>query len=111
MTEGMEYVYLETHNWGKTVKFWLEFGYELELDLGTAGRLAHPSGGTALFIEAGPADRELATQLYLRASDPEARPGPTAGLARDWCDSHWGTRLLELRDPDGRTIVVQHPGA
>jgi len=32
-------------------------------------------------------------------------------LARDWCDSHWGTRLLELRDPDGQTIIVQHPGA
>ena len=60
MTEGVEYVYRETHDWGKTVKFWLEFGYE---------------------------------------------------LARDWCDSHWGTRLLELRDPDGRTIIVQHPGA
>lgn len=50
MTEGVEYVYRETRDWGKTVKFWLEFGYE---------------------------------------------------LARDWCDSHWGTRLLELRDPDG----------
>lgn len=106
MIEGMEYVYLETHNWGKTVKFWLQLGYRLELDLGTSGRLVHPSGGTALFVEEVPEDREPAMQLYLRAGD-ETRPGPPAEVVRDWYDSHWGTRLLELRDPDGRTLVVQ----
>ena len=75
MTEGMEYVYLETHNWGKTVKFWLEFGYELELDLGTAGRLVHPSGGTALFIEEEPAEEE--TPVEDAASDaPADDPAP-----------------------------------
>ena len=108
MTNGVEYLYLETHNWGKTAKFWLELGFELELDLGTSGRLVHPAGGAALFIEEVPEGHPLAMQIYLRSGSGDALPGPTAELGRDWYDSHWGTRLLELRDPDGRTTLLQH---
>ncbi len=111
MIDGVEYVYLETHNWGRTAKFWLELGFELDLDLGSSGRLVHRGSGFALFIEEVPDDRPLAVQFYLRASSPDSRPGPTAELARDWHDSHWGTRLLELRDPDGRTLFLQHGSA
>lgn len=105
MTEGVEYLYLETHNWGKTVKFWQELGFRLDLDLGHSGRLVHPKGGPALFVEEVPEDRGLALQIYLRASDPESRP---AGVAAEWTASHWGTQLLEFCDPDGRSVVMQH---
>lgn len=108
MTHGIEYVYLETHNWGKTVKFWQSLGYVLDLDLGSSGRLVHPDGGSAIFVEEVPAAQPLAQQLYLRAAGPDARPGAPAEIARDWHASHWGTTLLELRDPDGRTVFLQH---
>jgi hypothetical protein len=108
MTEDLEYVYLETHNWGKTVKFWQELGFVLELDLGSSGRLVHREGRAALFIEEVPEDRPLAVQLYLRAAEAGAKPGPPAEVAQDWHASHWGTQLLELRDPDGRTVFLQH---
>ncbi len=107
MTEGIEYVYIETHNWGRTVKFWQELGFELELDLGRSGRLAHPGSGTAVFVEEVPEDRALAFQLYLH-TPAETSPPATGEVVRDWHDSHWGTRLCELRDPDARTIVLQH---
>ena len=33
-TDGIEAVFLETHNWGKAAKFWQQLGYELEFDTG-----------------------------------------------------------------------------
>ncbi len=111
MTKGIDYVHVETHNWGKTVKFWQQLGFHIELDLGSSGRLVHEDGGSALFIEEVPEDRELACQLYLRAaSSPDEASPPEAPVVvtQDWHASHWGTRLLELADPDGRTVVVQH---
>ena len=108
MTNGIEYVYVETHNWGKTVKFWQELGFKLELDLWHSGSLVYPDGGATLFVEEVPFDRALQMQLFLNAADAESRPGPPTEIAKDWYAGHWGTRLLELRDPDGRTVVLQH---
>jgi hypothetical protein len=104
-SRGIEYVYLETHNWGKTARFWQGLGYELELDLGSSGRLVHPEGGVPIFIEEVPADRDLAVQLYLCAG---SEIEPEAPVVKGWHDSHWGTRLLEIEDPDERTIFIQH---
>ncbi len=96
-SQGIEYVYMETHNWHKTVKFRHDLGYELDLDLGSSGRLVNPAGGVPLFIEEVPAERELALQLYLGAgSEIET----TAQVLEPGHDSHWGSRLLEIRDPD-----------
>ncbi len=111
MTRGIEYVYLETHNWGKTVKFWQKLGFTLDLDLGRSGRLIHPDGGAAVFVEEVPSTQPLEHQLYLRAARPDARPEAPAEIAKEWHASHWGTRLLELRDPDGRTVILQHGDA
>jgi catechol 2,3-dioxygenase-like lactoylglutathione lyase family enzyme len=105
MTDGIDYIYLETHDWPAAVRFWQALGFRVEMDLGRAGRLAHPAGGAAVFVEEVPADREPAVRVFLKAG-AEVRPAagiPPAG----WHDSHWGTRLLELTDPDGRTVTVQ----
>ena len=107
-TDGIEYVYLETRNWGKTVKFWQELGFKLDLDLGNSGRLVHPRGGAALFINEVPEGRPLAQQIYLQVPDASFRPRPPVEIARDWHASHWSTRLMEVRDPDGRVHVLQH---
>ena len=106
MTNGIHYIYLETHNWGKTVKFWQQLGFDLDLDLGTSGRLIHREGGSAIFVEEVPEDRALAQQIYLHASDTSTSPGPPVEIEKDWHASHWGPKLLEVRDPDGRSIMI-----
>ena len=83
MTEGIEYVYLETHDFGKTVKFWMELGFTLVLDLGTSGRLEAPDGRSAVFVEEVPEDRPLAHQLFLRASSGDEVPKAPAVVAKE----------------------------
>lgn len=104
--ERIDYVYLETHNWGKAVKFWQQLGFRLALDLGRSGRLEPEGGGPGIFLEEVPADRPLAMQVYLRVVD-EMKPESPAEVTRSWHDSHWGSRLMEVRDPDHRTFVLQ----
>lgn len=105
-------MYLETHDWGKTVAFWQALGYRLDLDLGKSGIL-RPSDPAQpyLFVAEVAADQAPAAQLYLRATE-EFVPEAPADVAGAWEDSHWGTRLLPVRDPDGRThwLQVGEPG-
>ena len=106
--EGIEYVYLETRNWGKSAKFWQTLGYELELDLGSAGRLAPPGGGPGVFIQEVSPETPLAQGVYLRASSPDFAFEAPVELVGDPIDSHWNTNLQTIRDPDGREFILQY---
>jgi len=113
MTAGVETVVIETHNFGKTVKFWQALGYELqfETDHGS-GLLVNKSGGPDLFVAERPRDRALRIELHLTSPNDTDKPGAPVEVVGDWHASHWGTRLLEVRDPDGRVHVLEHaPGA
>jgi hypothetical protein len=109
MTNGIDYIHLETHNWGKTVKFWQAMGFELELDLGTSGRVVHPDGGASIFIEEVGPDRAPEMRLHLDASE-KGTPASPVEVSKDWHPSHWGTELLETKDVDGRVVMVQWKG-
>jgi hypothetical protein len=108
--DGIDYVYLETHNWGKSVKFWQQLGFSLVLDLGTSGKLLPENGGPGIFLEEVPDGRELAVQVYLKVNDSEFQPAPPVETVGGFTPSHWGTRLMTVRDPDGRFFVLQDWG-
>jgi hypothetical protein len=109
MSEGVETIVLETHNFGKTAKFWQQLGYELtfESDHGS-GLLVNKSGGPALFIAERPRTQALRIELHLKSPDAKTRPPAPVEIVGDWQPSHWGTQLLEIRDPDGRTHFLEH---
>jgi hypothetical protein len=44
-TEGIEAVFLETRNWGKTAKFFQALGFELEFSTDHASRACLPDPG------------------------------------------------------------------
>lgn len=106
--EGIDYVYLETRNWGKSVKFWQQLGWELALDLGTSGILKPPSGGPGVFIEEVSPETPLAPGIYLRTTEPDFTPEPPVAVVGETIASHWGTSLQTVRDPDGREFILQY---
>jgi hypothetical protein len=109
MTRGVETIVLETHNFGKTVKFWQQLGYELtfETDHGS-GLLVNKSGGPDLFVAERPEGRTLRVELHLTSPDRVSRPAAPVEVQGDWHPSHWGSQLLEIRDPDGRVHFLEH---
>jgi hypothetical protein len=108
MTKGVETVMLETHNFGKTVKFWQALGYELqfETDHGS-GLLVNKAGGPDLFVAERPKERALRVELHLTSPDAVSRPTAPVEVIGDWHASHWGTQLLEVKDPDGRIHFLE----
>ncbi len=106
--ERIDYVYLETRNFGKAAKFWQKLGFELVLDLGTAGRLEPPGGGVGIHLEEVSPETPLAQGVYLRADTSDFAFEPPVEAVTAAFDSHWNTRLQVIRDPDGRELILQH---
>lgn len=105
---GIDYIYLQTRNWGKSVKFWQRLGFELVLDLGSSGRLDPPGGGPGVWLEEVSPEAPLAQGVYLAAADAALTVEPPVEPVGDTIVTHWGTRLRVVRDPDGREFILQH---
>jgi hypothetical protein len=109
-TEGIDAVYLETHNWGKAAKFFQALGYELEFDTGHNSGQLRNSTGPAVFIAEVPADRELHTQLVMRVPDAEKfQADEIVEVVGPFEETHYGTRETTVRDPDGRSWTLSAP--
>ncbi|HEU5353645.1 MAG TPA: VOC family protein [Actinocrinis sp.] len=109
-TEGIEAVFLETHNWGKSAKFFQSLGFELEFATDhNSGQLRNGSG-PSVFIAEIPADREPGMQVVLKVPDADAfEAGPGVEVVSEFADTHFGTREMIIRDPDGRLWNLQAP--
>ena len=56
-TDGIEAVFLETHNWGKAARFFQAFGFELEFETDHNSGQLRNGDGPYLFIAEVPAGR------------------------------------------------------
>ena len=109
-TDGIEAVFLETHNWGKAAKFFQSLGYELEFDTGHNSGQLRNSIGPSVFIAEVPASKTPETQLVFKVADADAvQLDPSVEVVTPFEDTHFGTRLMTVRDPDGRVWSVQAP--
>jgi hypothetical protein len=109
-TEGIEAVFLTTHNWGKAAKFFQSLGYELEFDTGHSSGQLRNGSSPYVFIAEVPQDREPEMQVVLKVPDADAfsASSPVEVLS-PFEDTHFGTRMMTIRDPDGRTWSLQAP--
>jgi hypothetical protein len=71
-TEGIEAVYVETHNWGKAARFFQALGVELEFSTDHASGQLRNGAGPYVFVAEVPEDQELGVQLVLKVADAGA---------------------------------------
>jgi hypothetical protein len=105
-TDGIEAVFLTTHNWGKSAKFFQELGFELEFATDHESGQFRNGEGPYLFIAEIPENQETSIQAVLKA-DGEFQPGPAVEVVTPFEDTHYGTREMTVRDPDGRLWSIQ----
>ncbi|MEW1753547.1 VOC family protein [Streptomyces angustmyceticus] len=109
-TEGIEAVFLETHNWGASARFFQALGFELDFATDHNSGLLRNGEGAYVFIAEVPEDRKPQMQAVLKVPDAEAfRPGPHVEVVTPFEDTHFGTRQATVRDPDGRLWSLQAP--
>ncbi|MGB8860905.1 MAG: hypothetical protein WCC60_16715 [Ilumatobacteraceae bacterium] len=110
MTTGFDHVYVETHDWAAALAFWHALGFELQYDTGhRSGALRHPDGGTTVFLAEQSLEDPLAVELYLGATPDE--PLPDVYVVSPYVESHWGTKVAIVQDPDGHRFRIQAPTA
>jgi hypothetical protein len=109
-TDGIEAVFLETHNWGAAARFFLALGYELEFETDHhSGQLRNGDGAT-VFIAEVPPDRAPDARIVFRLDDADALPdAPEVEVVTPFEPTHWGTQVAVVRDPDGRLWNLQAP--
>ncbi|AEV84255.1 glyoxalase [Actinoplanes sp. SE50] len=111
-TEGIEAVFLETHNWGRAAKFFQSLGYELEFSTDHNSGQLRNGDGAYVFIAEVPQDREPTTRIVLRVPDGDALAlDPVVEVVSPFSDTHYGTREMIVRDPDGRLWNLQAPAS
>jgi methyltransferase (TIGR00027 family) len=110
-TDGIEAVFLETHNWGRAAKFFQALGYELEFATDHNSGQLRNGDGPYVFIAEVPESQELREpRLVLQVADGDAfRAEPPVEVVTEFADTHWGTREMTVRDPDGRLWSLQAP--
>jgi hypothetical protein len=108
-TQGIEAVFLTTHNWGRA-RFFQGLGYELEFATDHDSGQLRNGDGPYVFIAEVPEDQEPQTRIVLKVADAESfRPGADAEVVTPFEDTHYGTREMTVRDPDGRLWSLQAP--
>lgn len=106
-TEGIEAVFLETRNWGKAARFFQDLGFTLEFDTGHSSGQLRNGDGPYVFIAEVPPGRPPQARIVLKVADEQAFRPAGVEVVQEWADTHYGTREMTVRDPDGRTWVLQ----
>jgi uncharacterized glyoxalase superfamily protein PhnB len=107
MTDGIEAVYLETHNWGKSVRFFQKLGYTVEFETDHNSGQLRNGDGPYLFIAEVPATRKPGMSLVLAVTDEDALRLDDVEVVTPFETTHWGAREMTIRDPDGRIWQLQ----
>lgn len=105
---GIHHLLVETHNWGRSVKFWQELGWTLVEDHGTSGKLTPRAGGAYIWLSEVAPDKAPVIDAYFDLADPDAfAPARPVEVVEPLAVTHWGTKVMSVRDPDGRLVRLQ----
>jgi hypothetical protein len=110
-TQGIEAIFVTTHNWGKAAKFFQALGYALDFDTGhNSGQLSN-GGGPTIFIAEIPETKKTDARIVMKVADAAAfKADPIVEIVSPFAPTHWGTQEMTVRDPDGRSWNLQAPG-
>lgn len=109
-TDGIEAVFLTTHNWGRAARFYQALGYELDFETDHNSGQLRSKTGPYLFIAEVPESELTATQLVFKVPDADAFVAdPILDVVTQFEETHFGSRAMTVRDPDGRVLSLQAP--
>ena len=109
-TECIEAVFLPTHNWGSAARFFQALGYQLEFETDHNSGQNRNANGPSVFIAEVPADQKPDFRIVFGVPDAATfRADPAVEVVTPFQDTHWGTKEMVVRDPDGRLWNRQAP--
>ena len=110
----LDHVYVETRDWDAATAFWGGLGFSFVEQWGSdghrAGRLE--AGSAAVVLAEVDEDAAPAFNVFFQLDDAERfAPGDRVDVIHSLEPTHWGTRWVRVRDPEGRVHCLEaQPG-
>jgi catechol 2,3-dioxygenase-like lactoylglutathione lyase family enzyme len=110
---GIDHLYAETSQWEASVAFWEGLGFAFVERWGSEGhRAGRLACGAAAVVLAEITDGDPTFDVFFEVDDLHGiDPAPGVEVVTPPGDTHWGTRWMRVRDPDGRTYALEEEGA
>lgn len=115
MIGKLDHFYLETRHYDRAREFWADLGFSSESEWGEDGhRACQLRSGEAMLVlaEAESQDSCEGPTVVFSVDDPEAvntrlADSPAVDVTTPLEDTHWGTRWIRVRDPDGNVFNLE----
>jgi hypothetical protein len=107
-TAGIEAVYVETHNWGTAARFFQTLGFELDFATDHNSGLLRKGDGPYVFVAEIPESEPLGLQVVVNIS-ATFHLDATVEVVTPSEETHYGSREMVVRDPDGRLWTLRAP--
>ena len=108
-TQGFDHLYLETHDWERSLVFWRALGFQLDFETDHhSGQLVGPNG-SRIFLAEQPQEDPTGMDVYLGMAEATTPDAAAVDVVFDWTATHWGTQVMTVRDPDGRLFRLEAP--
>jgi catechol 2,3-dioxygenase-like lactoylglutathione lyase family enzyme len=113
---GIDHLFIETRDFDGSVAFWQTLGFRLVERWGEGGYQAgmlRSDGAVIVLAPPRQADAPAQVTVHFRITDADAAArllldgGDGAAIETPPEDTHWGTRWLRVRDPDGRVFALE----
>lgn len=110
MLRGIDHLYAETGHWEQSVTFWEGLGFSFEERWGSEGHRAGRLRCNDAIVVLAEVDGQPAFNVFFDVESADSfEPGPGVEVTTPPGPTHWGTRWLRVRDPDGRIFALEEP--
>ncbi len=119
--EAIDHLYVETASFDAALEFWTALGFRVADQWGEGGhRACRLESGAAAVVLAQPDDgaQPCPVTVHFRVPDVDRMAADVADPGGDRVsvevppeDTHWGTRWMRVRDPDGRVFSIEQTAA
>lgn len=112
---GIDHLYLETRDLDRSLKFYRALGFSVEAEWGEgdhrAVKLVSGSAAVVLALTSPQTSPQGATVHFALENAEEMDRAlaalPEADVVIPLADTHWGTRWIRVRDPDGNFYCLE----
>ena len=110
----LDHLYIETHDWEASVSFWEGLGFSFASRWGSSGHRAGrlESAAAAVVLAEVSADQSPGFNAFFRLDEADDfAMGPGVEVTTPLEDTHWGTRWIRVRDPEGQVYSLEAEGS
>ncbi len=107
---ALDHIYVETRNWDESVTFWRGLGFEFADRWGDdghrAGRLV-TGNAVVVLAEVDESTDPAFNAFFSLTAAGEYTMGEGVEVEQTLTETHWGTRWIRVRDPEGRIFCLE----